>query len=89
MFPGYHNLLRFFAGKILIRDRLTAIPRMNTAIGDGESLGRMAPKRLIVTPSGYVHQAAIKTLDDTVHMGTGKQFLPSDFPATGYTGEPI
>lgn len=89
MIPGYHNFFRLIAGKILIRDREALVPAMNTAIGDGETLGNVGRQRLSVTPLGLVRQPAVKTLEDTIHMGTGKQFLPSDFPTTGYTGEPI
>lgn len=89
MLRGYHNVLRAFAAKVLVGDRTVAVPKANLAIGPGEHMGHVGRQRLLVTPAGMVKQGAVKTLDDTVHMGTGRQFLPSDFPATGYAGEPI
>lgn len=89
MLKGYHNILRAIASKVLVGDRSISVPKANLAIGPGEQLGAVGRQRLSVTPAGLVRQQAVKTLDDTIHLGTGKQFLPSDFPATGYTGEPI
>lgn len=89
MLRGYHNVLRAFAAKVLVGDRSISVPKANTAIGPGEHMGHVGRQRLSVTPVGLVRQPVVKTLDDTIHLGTGRQFLPSDFPATGYTGEPI
>lgn len=89
MLKGYHNILRAFASKVLVGDRSISVPKANLAIAEGEHLGHVGRQRLSVTPAGLVRQQAVKTLDDTIHLGTGKQFLPSDFPVLGYLGEPI
>lgn len=86
MFPGYRTLLNAHAFKTVLRNLY--IPEPALGIGFAEVLNPViSPVKYEPPQVAKVSLKNIKTNEDIVNLGTGRQFTEVDFPRTGYMGE--
>lgn len=87
MLKGYHNLLRLQALKRL--DKNVYTPEASLGVGDAEYSGSIGTKPNYQQPQRQAKIKDVSTTEDTLNLGTGKQFYTDQFPKTFYLGEGV
>jgi len=88
MIPQYHGSLNAHALKSVVRE--VDIPDPMLGIGFAEILNPVLPPVKLEAPANTrVKLESIKTTEDIITLGTGRQFSEADFPLTGYVGEAL
>ena len=87
MFEGYHNALRFHSAKIMTKT--VDIPDTSLGVGDAEYSGTIGIKPNYNQPIRTAKVQDVKTTENTLSLGKGKQFFAEQFPKSFYLGEGI
>lgn len=88
MIPQYRQMLNAHALKSVVRE--LDLPDPDLGIGFAEILNPVVgPFKLEPPVNTRVKLGGIKTTDDIITLGTGRQFAQADFPTTGYMGEAL
>jgi len=85
MRDGYHRRFRAVAAQQVYKP--VDIPEPALGVGFAEVLNPIIPKQNLA-PARTINYTrdAVRTSDDMIDVGTGKQFTAADFPVTGSLG---